>query len=88
MLKLQRPMAVNLRAEAAALGPGEGIRRHRELITALETDDPAVVIEALEKHGSQRYLSPAPGLGHRLDDRLGHRCEHVRPSGLTDLTHS
>jgi len=60
MLKLQRPMAVNLRAEAAALGPGEGIRRHRELITALETDDPAVVIEALEKHGSQRYLSPAP----------------------------
>ena len=60
MLKLQRPMAVNLRAEAAALGPGEGIRRHRELITALETNDPAVVIEALEKHGSQRYLSPAP----------------------------
>jgi len=53
-------MAVNLRAEAAALGLGEGIRRHRELITALETDDPAVVIEALEKHGSQRYLSPAP----------------------------
>src|SRR6478609_1299623 len=60
MLKLQRPMAVNLRAEAAALGPGEGIRRHRELITALETNDPAVVIEALEKHGSQRYLNPAP----------------------------
>ncbi|MFI5075453.1 MAG: hypothetical protein ACHP7G_10660, partial [Actinomycetales bacterium] len=60
MLKLQRPMAVNLRAEAAALGPGEGIRRHRELITALETDDPQVVIEALAKHGSQRYLTPAP----------------------------
>ena len=40
MLKLQRPMAVNLRAEAAELGPGEGIRRHQELLTALETNDP------------------------------------------------
>ena len=39
MLKLQRPMAVNLRAEAAELGPDEGLRRHAELIDALATDD-------------------------------------------------
>jgi DNA-binding GntR family transcriptional regulator len=60
MLKLQRPMAVNLRAEAADLGPGEGIRRHQELLTALETNDPGVVVDALERHGSQRYLRLAP----------------------------
>jgi DNA-binding GntR family transcriptional regulator len=60
MLKLQRPMAVNLRAEAAEMGAGEGIRRHQELLTALETNDPDVVIDALERHGSQRYLRPAP----------------------------
>jgi DNA-binding GntR family transcriptional regulator len=60
MLKLQRPMAVNLRAEAAELGPGEGIRRHQKLLTALETNDPDIVIDALERHGSQRYLQPAP----------------------------
>jgi DNA-binding GntR family transcriptional regulator len=62
MLKLQRPMAVNLRAEAAELGPDEGLRRHAELIDALTTEDVDRVLVALENHGGQRFLDrhPAP----------------------------
>ena len=56
LLKLQRPMAVNLRLEATLVGPGEGLRRHQELLTALETNDRDVVLEALCDHGGQRYL--------------------------------
>ena len=56
LLKLQRPMAVNLRLEASLVGPDEGLRRHAELLTALETNDRDVVLEALEDHGGQRYL--------------------------------
>ena len=56
LLKLQRPMAVNLRREASLLGPQEGLRRHEELVTALETNDPDVVLRALNEHGAQRYL--------------------------------
>jgi DNA-binding GntR family transcriptional regulator len=56
LVKLQRPMAVNLRLEASLVGPGEGIRRHEALLTALETNDPDVVLEALYEHGGQRYL--------------------------------
>lgn len=58
LLKLQRPMAVNLRLEASLLGPDEGLRRHQQLLTALETNDVDVVLEALRDHGSQRYLTP------------------------------
>lgn len=57
LLKLQRPMAVNLRLEASILGPDEGLRRHEQLLTALETNDVDVVLEALRDHGSQRYLA-------------------------------
>jgi DNA-binding GntR family transcriptional regulator len=56
LLKLQRPMAVNLRLEASIMGPGEGLRRHAGLVSALETNDRAVVLEALRYHGGQRYL--------------------------------
>ncbi len=56
LVKLQRPMAVNLRLEASLLGPGEGLRRHEALLTALESNDPDVVLEALSEHGGQRYL--------------------------------
>jgi DNA-binding GntR family transcriptional regulator len=58
LLKLQRPMAVNLRLEASILGPDEGLRRHQQLLTALESNDVDVVLEALRDHGSQRYLAP------------------------------
>ena len=60
MLKLQRPMAVNLRAEAAELGPEEGLRRHAELIDALATDEVDLVSAALANHGGQRFLDRHP----------------------------
>ncbi len=56
LVKLQRPMAVNLRLEASLVGPGEGLRRHAALLTALETNDPDVVLRAMYEHGGQRYL--------------------------------
>ena len=40
LLKLQRPMAVNLRREASLLGPQAGLRRHERLLAALESNDP------------------------------------------------
>lgn len=64
LLKLQRPMALNLRLEASLLGPAEGLRRHEALVTALETNDPECVLRALQEHGSQRYLP----LGDRSPD--------------------
>lgn len=57
LVKLQRPMAVNLRLEAGVVGPGEGLRRHEELVIALETNDRGVVIEAMRNHGGQQYLA-------------------------------
>ena len=44
------------------MGPDEGLRRHTELVTALESNDPQIVLEALREHGGQRYLRfrPAP----------------------------
>ena len=47
LVKLQRPMAINLRLEASLVGPGEGLRRHEALLTALETKHRDVVLEAL-----------------------------------------
>ena len=57
LLRLQRPMAANLRREAVRLGTAAGIERHQRLLTALESDDPAVVVRALEEHGGRRFLS-------------------------------
>ena len=56
LIKLQRPMAINLRLEATLVGPGQGIRRHEALLTALESNDLDVVLTALADHGGQRYL--------------------------------
>jgi DNA-binding GntR family transcriptional regulator len=64
LLKLQRPMAVNLRREAKLVGPEEGLQRHERLLTALETNDREAVLFALEEHGGRRFLeldeSPPP----------------------------
>lgn len=56
LLQLQRPMAANLRRETATLGPEAGLRRHEDLVEALETDDLDTVLRALEEHGERRYL--------------------------------
>jgi DNA-binding GntR family transcriptional regulator len=56
LLKLQRPMAVNLRREARLVGPAEGLQRHARLLVALETNNREVVLSALEEHGGRRFL--------------------------------
>ncbi len=43
LLKLQLPMAMNLREEARQRETGDGIERHKAILSALETNDPAVV---------------------------------------------
>lgn len=60
LLKLQRPMAVNLRREAQLVGPQEGLRRHEAMLRALETNDRERILTALTDHGGQRFLEP-PG---------------------------
>jgi DNA-binding GntR family transcriptional regulator len=60
LLRLQRPMAANLRREAAAVGWRAGIERHERLLAALETNDPAAVLGALDEHGARRFLTDQP----------------------------
>jgi DNA-binding GntR family transcriptional regulator len=57
LLKLQLPMAMNIRAEARH-DPGDGIDRHRAILTALTTNDQSVVIAALREHGQFDHLGP------------------------------
>ena len=61
LLKLQRPMAFNLRREAHALGPEEGLVRHQRLIDALRSNDLDQILHELEHHGSRRFLTAEPG---------------------------
>ena len=56
LLKLQLPMATNLREEARHHDVADGVKRHREILVALETNDPAAVVAALEGHGHLEYL--------------------------------
>jgi len=57
LVKLQLPMAKNLREEARRHDPIDGLDRHRAILAALETNDAAVVVEALRHHGHLDYLS-------------------------------
>ncbi|MBJ7291160.1 GntR family transcriptional regulator [Williamsia sp.] len=57
LLKLQLPMAVNLRTEARKLRrPADGIRRHEVIVEALLTNDPPTVLAALRDHGHLDHL--------------------------------
>lgn len=56
LVKLQRPMAVNLRREAAAVGAAEGLRRHALLLQAVASGDRDAVLTAMREHGTRRYL--------------------------------
>lgn len=56
LLKLQRPMALNLRREAAAVGAEEGLRRHELMLAAVATGDGRLALQALADHGTRRYL--------------------------------
>jgi DNA-binding GntR family transcriptional regulator len=61
LLKLQLPMAVNLRAEARHRRVEDGQARHEAILAALESNDAAVVIAALQHHGHLQYLDLDPG---------------------------
>ena len=56
LLKLQRPMAVNLRREAQLDGAQAGIERHEMLVAALATNDSATILAELHSHGTRRFL--------------------------------
>lgn len=56
LLKLQLPMARNLREEARQREVGDGIERHKAILSALETNDPGLAIAALRDHGHLHYL--------------------------------
>ncbi len=56
LLKLQLPMAVNLREEARHHRRDDGIARHRAILVALERNDVAAVVAALAGHGHLAYL--------------------------------
>lgn len=57
LLKLQRPMAFNLRREAHAVGPQEGLARHQRIIDALRSNDAQRILHELEHHGGRRFLA-------------------------------
>ncbi len=56
LMKLQLPMARNIREEARLADPIDGLRRHEQLIHALETNDAEIAIKAIEAHGELTYL--------------------------------
>ena len=60
LLKLQRPMAVNLRREALVLGPEEGLERHQRIIDAVRSNDLEQILYELEHHGGRRFLAATP----------------------------
>jgi hypothetical protein len=56
LVKLQLPMAMNLREEARYHRADDGITRHVAILSALETNVAETVIAALEDHGHLHYL--------------------------------
>jgi DNA-binding GntR family transcriptional regulator len=56
LLKLQLPMAMNLRHEAQHHRADDGIRRHQAIVAALATNDPVTAMAALDDHGELHYL--------------------------------
>ncbi|HEY9311106.1 GntR family transcriptional regulator [Williamsia sp.] len=56
LLKLQLPMAINLRNEARVLDAADGIRRHQLVLDALETNDPRIAVAAARNHGQLDFL--------------------------------
>ncbi len=56
ILKLQLYMAANLRREADANSPAEGVRRHQLLYDAVLSGDPVGIEEELQRHGARQYF--------------------------------
>lgn len=68
LIKLQLPMAKNLREEARQREAGDGIERHKAILSALEMNDPAVVVEAVRDHGHLHYLGLESGVRSSLQN--------------------
>lgn len=60
LVKLQLPMAMNLREEARHHRASDGIDRHLAILTALESNNADTVIAALADHGHLQYLNLPP----------------------------
>ncbi|UXA15986.1 GntR family transcriptional regulator [Mycobacterium sp. SMC-4] len=56
LLKLQLPMARNLREEARRRTPADGVDRHRAILSALESNDGPAALRAVRDHGQLEYL--------------------------------
>ncbi|MGB8386185.1 MAG: FCD domain-containing protein [Dermatophilaceae bacterium] len=56
IVKLRLYMAANLRREAVAGSPAEGVRRHQRLLDAVLSRDPVRIGEELDRHGSRQYF--------------------------------
>lgn len=56
LLKLQLPMATNLRSEARHQSARDGMERHRAILSALQSNDPDAVVAVLADHGHLHYL--------------------------------
>lgn len=56
LLKLQLPMALNLREEARQHDASDGIRRHQAILEALDAGDVTRALAAVEQHGELSYL--------------------------------
>lgn len=73
LLQLQRPMAANLRRETSRVGAQAGLQRHQDLLDALQRNDLAHYLAALDRHGERRYLD---------DLAAGRTPEHSRNSAI------
>jgi DNA-binding GntR family transcriptional regulator len=58
LMRLQLHMAMNLRREEEVASADDGVRRHTQLLEAVESDDPTAVLTVLATHGAQTYLTP------------------------------
>ncbi|TCB96851.1 GntR family transcriptional regulator [Micromonospora zingiberis] len=56
LVKLQLYMAINLRREAEAAQPLDGVQRHERLFEAVAGGDPEAVLATLSGHGARSYL--------------------------------
>jgi DNA-binding GntR family transcriptional regulator len=57
VLKLQLLMATNMRLDAERRDTSQSLVRHRELLYAIATGDPATALDALASHSTLSYVS-------------------------------
>lgn len=67
LLKLQLPMAKNLREEAHQRDAADGRQRHRAILEALESNRADIVVAALREHGHLDYLGLDTGAAPPAD---------------------